>query len=685
MNKEIKEKAKVSGRKNPGRRKVLFKLIAICLPFVFLLLVEITLRIFDYGDSLQLFVDAKGKPGYLMLNPNASKRYFIDQVAAPTGNIELFKKTKDQATLRIFVLGESTTIGYPYFHNGSFHRWLLYRLMHGFPDKQFEIVNLSLTAVNSYTVAGFAKKLIAYQPDAVLIYAGHNEYYGTLGVGSVNKTGGHPMVIKTLLLLRGLRFVQLLTNLFGHGKTATELDKEYQGQTLMQRMVADQQIPYGSDLYEKGIAQFTSNMDETLNLFNKNGIPVFISNLVSNEIDLKPFVSISPDSARLPGFNTNFVKGVAAYNNGDWENAVQLLQFADQLYNGHALCNYYLGKLAYIRGDYARAKSYFVRAKDLDGLRFRAPSRINEEIEKLCSKYKSAHLVDTKAAFDSGSRNHIVGSDLMLEHVHPNLTGYAIISDAFYKALKSSNFISASGQTEMSLPQLVKNMPITRMDTLLGLLRISKLKRSWPFNEAIVADSFSTIASEEEKLAATVVNEHIIWPEAMGALFNYYLEKNDLLRAKTVMESGVLEHPTEIYFYDKTANLDGKLGYYEDAAFYFKKAFDMSPGFEYAKTLFVLYLKIDKPCDAMPYLNYAIQHNTSNLNFLPVRKYAGEIINLQKEVARDSLNLPVLNLIATTYLSMGNKEGASKYVGIILRADPKNKEALAVLEHIRKG
>ena len=105
------------------------------------------------------------------------------------GTVNYSKKMKDDSTLRIFVLGESTTIGYPFFHNGSFHRWLQYRLMHTFPDRQFEIINLSLTAVNSYTVLGFAKELIRYKPDAVLIYTGHNEFYGTLGVGSSSRIG----------------------------------------------------------------------------------------------------------------------------------------------------------------------------------------------------------------------------------------------------------------------------------------------------------------------------------------------------------------------------------------------------------------------------------------------------------------------------------------------------------------
>ncbi|HMH33792.1 MAG TPA: hypothetical protein VK543_12220 [Puia sp.] len=673
-----------SRRRYSGRNGLLFKVIAIALPFVILLLIEMSLRVFHYGDNLDLFIEASGRPDYLVLNPAASKRYFINLAFAPTGNSELFRKVKEKSTLRIFVLGESTTIGYPYFHNGSFHRWLLYRLMHEFPDRPFEVINLSLTAVNSYTVLGFAKELVKYQPDAVLIYSGHNEYYGTLGVGSTNRVGGHPWVIKLVLRLRELRTVQWLTHLLEHAKHSSNPMEEYAGQTLMQRMVADQQIPYGSTLYKKGIEQFMSNIDETLSLFNKDNIPVFVSNLVSNEIDLKPFVSIPPDSIQFSGFNKNFRSGVMAFNQGDWENATRWLKSADQIYHGHALCNYYLGKLACQRRDYSQAKAYLTRAKDLDGLRFRAPAEINNAITKLCSKYKFAHLVDTKAAFDSGSLNHIIGEGLMLEHVHPNLKGYAIMSDAFYEALKSSRIIPTAKENEMTFSKLVQAMPVTSVDSLLGFYRIAQLKRSWPFNEAVSRDSFK-VESEEEKLAYEVVNEHRKWPDAIDKLYNYYLNKKDLLKAKTIMESLVLEHPTEIYFYDKTANLYGELGDYEDAAFYFRRAFAIAPTFQYARTLFVLYLKIDRPNDAMPYLNYAIQNNTSNLNFLPVRKYTGEIINLQREMAKDPSNLPVLNLIATAYLTMGNKEGASKYVEKILRVDPKNKGALTILEQIKKG
>src|SRR3984893_11561587 len=194
------------------KRIFIFRTISILIPFIIICLVEIFLRIVHYGNNLDLFIESPGNKDFLVFNPSASKRYFTNQAIATTGNKELFKKVKDKNTCRIFVLGESTTIGYPYFHNGSFHRWLQYRLTHTFPDRHFEIINLSMTAVNSYTVLGFAKELVDYEPDAVLIYSGQNEYYGAQGVASTSRLSGNRTLIRLLLALRRLGIVQCLSN-----------------------------------------------------------------------------------------------------------------------------------------------------------------------------------------------------------------------------------------------------------------------------------------------------------------------------------------------------------------------------------------------------------------------------------------------------------------------------------------
>src|SRR6267154_348840 len=223
------------------KRLYLFRVIAIASPFVVLIAFEILLRLFHYGSNLDLFIESPANPDYYVFNPAASKRYFTNEAIATSGNSEPFKKEKDNHTMRIFILGESTTIGYPYFHNGSFHRWLLYRMMNTFPDRKFEFINCSLTAVNSYTVLGFAKELVNYQPDAVLIYTGHNEYYGVMGVGSTDTMGSNGFIIGLLLWLRHFRLMQLLTNFYAYLQHVFH-KSDGKGGTRMEMMVKDQKI-----------------------------------------------------------------------------------------------------------------------------------------------------------------------------------------------------------------------------------------------------------------------------------------------------------------------------------------------------------------------------------------------------------------------------------------------------------
>src|SRR5665213_980675 len=344
MNKREQYKTQVSGKRFSRRKLFWFKLIGLLIPFLILFLLEISLRFFHYGYNQDLFIEYTSDDRYLFFNPAASGKYFTDPAIAPIGNIELFKREKDENSIRIFVLGESTTIGYPYFHNASFHRWLQYRLSHSFPGKNFEIINCSLTAVNSYTVLGFAKQLVHYQPDAVLIYTGHNEYYGALGVGSTDRIGGNVKVVNLLIRLRGLKLVQLMTNAYEKIIGLFKNKNAFSGKTRMELMVAKQQVPYGSALFNRGIDQFRSNMDETLRCLNSHHIPVFISNLVSNEKDLKPFISTPVDSIRYPSFQPDFLAGSNAFEQGNFAEASKYLEQAEQAYSYHAACNYDLGK-----------------------------------------------------------------------------------------------------------------------------------------------------------------------------------------------------------------------------------------------------------------------------------------------------------------------------------------------------
>jgi lysophospholipase L1-like esterase len=631
---QLKQKAGKATRRLPVARLWLFRAIAIALAFLLLVVLELSLRLFHYGYDTSLFIEAPGNKDYLVFNPDASKRYFTDQLNATTGNREPFRKVKEAGTLRIFVLGESTTIGYPYFHNGSFHRWLQYRYMRSFPDKKLEIVNLSLTAVNSYTVLGFAREAVQYQPDAILIYTGHNEYYGALGVGSTNRLGGSLWLVNALLRLRQLRVVQLLTQVCGKIAGVFSSGASKTGKTRMELMVADQQITYGSPLFDRGIRQFETNMDETLDICHRHGIPVFISNLVSNLKDQRPFISVPP---------------------GD--------PAAD---SASALYDYTLGGRAWVLGDFAAAKQDYTRAKEMDALRFRAPERLNEIIAGYCRKYDNVHLVDTRAAFEAASDHGIIGKRLLLEHVHPNLTGYALLSDAFYRSLQQQGIIPEAGGKEMDFRQLLAEMPLTRVDSLAGAYKIANLENNWPFSDSNRYAGPPTrdalrLSTEEEDLAYAVAFEHLSWEEAMRQLYDYYSKTEDWVKAATVMEALCLEHPSEAAWYEKTAMLYGKLDESDKAILYFGQAFSREPSFERAHYLFALCLRSDRPGDAMPYLDYAIANNEAGMNLQPVRDATVEIMRMERQLSKDSANVALISTISRLYLQMGNKPAALKY------------------------
>ena len=108
--------------------------IYLFLSLLFLIGIECGLRAFGYGVDLDhLFLQtANGK--YLYLNKNISRRYFT-QSQATNGNVEFFRKKKQKNTFRIFVLGESAAMGFPYPNNISFQRMLKSRQR--YRDHQF--------------------------------------------------------------------------------------------------------------------------------------------------------------------------------------------------------------------------------------------------------------------------------------------------------------------------------------------------------------------------------------------------------------------------------------------------------------------------------------------------------------------------------------------------------------------
>ncbi len=625
--------------------KIFPRVLSVLIPIVLLAVLEIALRIFGYGVNMDLFSEYKLDNSFLIMNPEVSKKYFTNSEDATHGLAEIFRKEKSPETFRAFVLGASTGIGFPYTSNGSFSRWLKYRLMNEYPDKEIEIINLSLTAVNSYAALDFTKQITAYNPDVVLVYLGHNEYYGALGIGSTSKLGNNIRLVRFLTNIRELRIVQLINNINQSANTSE--DESGANENLMVEMAGDKDIAFGSEKYQMGIEQFRSNMDAICQILSNKNIPTVISTLISNEKSLTPFISDTINSEL---------------------SAEYYFELATENYNN---------------GDYGNAKDQFVKAKELDMLRYRAPEEMNRIISDLANKYSDVYMADTKKIFAEHSEHGILGNEMLMDHVHPYLFGQGLISDSFYNTLKKNKIVPGSNSIEMTFSELLEEMPLTTVDSLKGIFLMDLFLKEWPFNRTDIPEP-DTENSFEAKLANQIVYDGSLWFQAMDELSKYYQQNEDWADALKVAEASMLEFPYEESSYAASYQMSLKLNNLKKAEFHLHKAFQLNPETDKARDLFSLNMDIDDTEKAKGFLAFLIENDQTNSVAYSAMKGNLELINTLKttlEISPDKID--PLNALAGIFLKLNYKNAAIKYMEMALKEDPDNTQSLELLEQAK--
>jgi len=439
-----------------NKKQILFYFVIILFPFFLLLILELSLRLFSYGDDLRLFSTASD-PRYFEINRHVGERFFSKfEKTVPTPLSQYFLKEKPAGDYRIFVLGESSVQGFPYDANLTFARILQSRLQDIFPDRTIRVVNLGMTAINSYALLDFADEILEQKPDAILIYTGHNEYYGALGVASM-ENGSVPVWMKKLRLeLVHLRTYQLIeTGLVDILRMIHPPTNDEEKATLMEKMVGKDLVPYDSKMYSEGLRQFSDNMAALLLKFKNAGVQVITSDLVSNVRDLPPFRSM---------------------RFGIYPPADSLYQDAERLEAD---------------GFSDKAKEEYLQAKDLDVIRFRAPEDFNDIIAHLADSM-GIYRVSLKSIFEDHSLYGVVGDNLMTDHLHPNIDGQFLMADGFLEALRSHGMIEEKWDTSKIKPCAYyrNNWGYTELDSMIAVLRIKHLKAGWPFQPETAVNNF---------------------------------------------------------------------------------------------------------------------------------------------------------------------------------------------------
>jgi len=308
-------------------------------------------------------------------------------------------------------------------------------------------------------------------------------------------------------------------------------------------------------------------MTDILKSIHDKGVPVILGRLVSNVKDQKPFISVN-----TPGYQT----------------ADQVYKEAeDELRNNR----------------FTEADSLFTRAKDLDALRFRAPEKMNKIIEDLGLEFHDA-VVPIDSLFDAASPDGIVGDNLIVDHLHPNVTGYQLMGKAFYDCMKKEGQLPKTEKSTIPYGEqdsLTRaNFVFTKLDSIIGNDDITLLKNNWPYvkkskvmSEFQQKDFVDLLQPKDltDSIAMYKIEGRISWTDAHLLAAATYLKRDDIKE--------YLKHINLLlYQYPALKDFNTLLTY-----FYYKNKIDMS---DYTPTrVGMIQLNMGKYDDAIKYLTEA--------------------------------------------------------------------------------
>ena len=408
----------------PRAYQWLFRLLAAGLVLLPLVLLELGLRAGGFGHPTSFFLPREiGGKAVLVENTWFGLSFFPPAQARSPSPLVL-QTPKPKGVCRIFLFGESAAMGDPRPAYGM-GRCLEALLRARFPERQFEVVCVGSTAINSHGLLPIARECARYQGDLWIIYTGHNEFVGPFGANTVFGPAAPPnWLVRSYLALQRTRTGQWLVTLARRLNHSDNAQAAWGGM----RVFLDQQVSPADPRKERIYASFRRNLEDMVRVATRAGVPVVLSSVACNLKDCAPFASVHAPALQSPSqaeWEKRFQTGLTNLERGDFTQALQQFHAAAQLSPLYAEGLFRLGQCLLRTTSTDAAAQSFRRARDSDSLPFRADTVINRIIREVAGRYAGQAVVflDAEAALAPLSASRVTGDECFYEHVHLNFEG----------------------------------------------------------------------------------------------------------------------------------------------------------------------------------------------------------------------------------------------------------------------
>ena len=417
----------------PAPRRWLFRsLLVVVLPAAFLISIELLLRVAGYGHPTSMLI-RKEVQGRTMLvdNPWFGLSFFPAALARSPNPVAILAD-KPSGTYRIFLFGESAALGDPRPAYGV-GRYLEALLRLRFPDTEFEVICVAMTAINSHAVLPIARECVNYKGDLWIVYMGNNEFVGPFGANTVFGEQVPPVsFIRGFLLLQRTRLGQWLVATARSFHFSKATPAAWEGL----KMFVGQELPPDDPRRSRVYHNFERNLRDLLDVARHAGIPVLLSSVACNLKDCAPFGSSQTEQVKgssVTEWKNACDEGTKNANSKNFSAAVTSYQRALELNQKSADVWFEIGRCDLALTNIEAAGEAFRHARDLDTLPFRTDTRLNEVIATQ-AKERSGNgvwYVDSEKQLGLKSSSGTPGVESFYEHVHLNCEGNYQLALAF--------------------------------------------------------------------------------------------------------------------------------------------------------------------------------------------------------------------------------------------------------------
>jgi tetratricopeptide (TPR) repeat protein len=306
-----------------------------------------------------------------------------------------------------------------------------------YPSTDFEVIVAAMPAINSHVAVEIANDLAEHDPDLFVVYMGNNEVVGPYGAGTVfAPMASNLSLIRMGIALKATRLGQLLVSLSESLGAGQDRPKVWRGL----EMFLEQRVRAGDPGLETVYEHFRANLTSICNVADDAGAKLILCTVGSNLRDGPPFASLHRKGLKEPEreqWDRVYQGAASSESAGDYSEAVASYLAAAKIDDCFADLQFRLGRCYWAMGEYDKARGRFVEARELDALRFRADTRINEILQAVArdNAGRGVHLADAARVLAENSPHAVPGGELFHEHVHLSFSGNYLLAKTVFEQI----------------------------------------------------------------------------------------------------------------------------------------------------------------------------------------------------------------------------------------------------------